>query len=419
MKGEQAMCSTGARTPAASESLIFGARLRSARAMRHMAAKDLAEKLGISSATLSRWERSDTCIVEPALLENLAFSLGFPRSWFQEEPRAFASNAQPHFRANSRMTKRSEEAVKVWWQGLAEMVATLDRTVNLMPSHLPTHREPAAAAALLREQMGFSPSVPIPHLIRAAEALGVYVGTCGFDEDLHLKNHDASSDWANLENRPSVPVVLCREHSSWERTRFSFAHELGHLVMHRYGGGPEKEKEATEFAGELLVPTASLAVEWPEHATILNLLPLKRKWGISIAALVMRGAAIGLISDAKKTSLFKQLSNGRNQGSKKRWRQDEPGSADRSIERPLLIANAIEVGYGVPPNLAAFYRDLPATLGNEIYRDFLPNFECGWSRQMKHEASRPAVDRRVHDDTAGSGTVVTADFANRRVHVSL
>ncbi|WHM16675.1 helix-turn-helix domain-containing protein [Micrococcus yunnanensis] len=413
------MSSMGARTPAAPESLIFGARLRSARAIRHMAAKDLAANLGISSATLSRWEKSDTSVVESAYLETLSFSLGFPWSWFQEEPRAFSSNVQPHFRANSRMTKRSEEAVKVWWQGLAEMIATLDRTVNLMPSHLPTHREPAAAAALLREQMGFSPSTPIPHLIRAAEALGVYVGTCGFDEDLHLKNHDASSDWANLENRPSVPVVLCREHSSWERTRFSFAHELGHLVMHRYGGGPDKEKEATEFAGELLVPTSSLAHDWPGHATILNLLPLKRKWGISIAALVMRGASAGLISDAKKTSLFKQLSNGRNQGSKKRWRQDEPGSADRSIERPLLIANAIEVGYGVPPNLTAFYRDLPATQGNEIYRDFLPNFECSWSREMKHESFRRTAGHSVHDASTDNGNVITADFANRRAHVTL
>lgn len=409
------MYSTEARTSAALEPLIYGSRLRSARAVRHMAAKDLAANLGISSATLSRWEKSDACIVEPAILEGLGFALGFPRSWFQEEPRAFASNAQPHFRANSRMTKRSEDAVKVWWQGLAEMIATLDRTVNLKPSHLPTHREPGAGAALLRQQMGFGPTMPIPHLIRAAESLGVYVGACGFDEDLHLKNHDASSDWANLENRPSVPVVLCREHSSWERTRFSFAHELGHLVMHRYGGGPEKEKEATDFAGELLVPTESLVVEWPQHATILNLMPLKKKWGISIAALVMRGAAAGLISDTKKTSLFKQLSNGRNQGSQKRWRQDEPGSTDRAIERPLLIANAIEVGYGLPPDLEVFYRDLPATHGHEIYRDFLPNFECSWSRQMKQDASRPAIDNRLQDQGSRASNVIAADFANHRM----
>lgn len=407
------MYSTGARTPAAHEPLIYGARLRSARAVRHMAAKDLASALGISPATLSRWEKADACTITPSNLEGLQFTLGFPRSWFLEEPRAFASNAQPHFRANSRMTKRSEEAVKVWWQGLAEMIATLDRTVNLIPSHLPSHREPAQAAALLREQMGYSPDQPIPHLIRAAEGLGVHVGTSNFDEDLHLKNHDASSDWANLENRPSVPVVLCREHSSWERTRFSFAHELGHLVMHRFGGGPEKEKEATEFAGQLLIPNQALIAEWPDHATILGLLPMKKKWGISIAALVMRGSAAGLISDTKKTSLFKQLSNGRNQGSKKRWRQDEPGSTDREVERPLLIANAIEVGYGVPPNLEAFYKALPATQGNEIYRDFLPNFACSWSRQLKHDMSHPTITARKPGAAAQQGSnVIAADFAN-------
>lgn len=407
------MYSTGARTPAAHEPLIYGARLRSARAVRHLAAKDVASALGISPATLSRWEKADACIVEPSNLEGLQFALGFPRTWFLEEPRAFAANVQPHFRANSRMTKRSEEAVKVWWQGLAEMIATLDRTVNLVPSHLPSHREPAAAAALLREQMGYNATQPIPHLMRAVEKLGVYVGTSNFDEDLHLKNHDASSDWAHLENRPSVPVVLCREHSSWERTRFSFAHELGHLVMHRFGGGPEKEKEATEFAGQLLIPNDSLIAEWPEHATILGLLPLKKKWGISIAALVMRGSAAGLISDAKKTSLFKQLSNGRNQGSQKRWRQDEPGSTDREVERPLLIANAIEVGYGVPPDLDAFCRALPATQGNEIYRDFLPNFSCTWSRELKRAATRPTTESHGQYTTERSN-VIAADFANHR-----
>lgn len=407
------MHSTEARTPPAPEPTIYGSRLRSARSVRHLAAKDLSDRIGISPATLSRWEKSDSTVVTRDQLFQFSFALGFPPSWFGEEPRAFAASTQPHFRANSRMTRRAEEAVKVWWIALAEMVATLDRVVNVKPSHVPKHGDPARGAGILRQEMGYSPSQPVPHLIRAAEGLGIYVGTCGFDEDLHLKNHDASSDWATLENRPGVPIVLCREHSSWERTRFSFAHELGHLVLHRFGGGKDKEQEATEFAAELLIPATSLKAEWPGQTTILSLLPLKRKWGISIAALIMHGHRNGLISVEKKTSLFKQLSNGRNPLSQKRWRQEEPGSTDRRVERPLLIANAIEVGYGLAPDLEAFYSDLPATHSQEIYRDFMPNFECTWSRALKKAPARECVDRSNRQETRPDN-VIPADFGARR-----
>lgn len=409
------MNSSEAITPPAHEPVLYGSRLRSARSFRQLAAKDVAADLCVSPATLSRLEKSDSTVIDVDQLTQISFVLGFPRSWFSEAPRAFAANVQPHFRAGSRMTKKSMDEIKCWWSALAEMVATIDRSVNLKPSHLPSHRDPVQGAIQLRESMGFAPSEPIPHLIRAAERMGVYVGTCGFDEELHLKNHDASSDWANLEDRDSVPIVLCREHSSWERTRFSFAHELGHLVLHRFGGSQTKEQEATEFAAELLVPSSSLHTEWPSRPTILQLLPMKQKWGISIAALIMHGHRNGLITDAKKTSLFKQLSNGRNPYSNKRWRQDEPGSKERKVERPLLIANAIEVGYGLPPDLDAFYRDLPRTNGHEIYREFLPNFECTWSRELNSTKYAPQnVINEPQPDFAWNDNVISADFAAHR-----
>lgn len=368
--------------------LVQGTRLRSARLLRGFLAKDVADRSGVSRASLSRLESADESVVDPLVLTRLAMALGVSRSWLLEPPRAFVSQGS-HFRANSRMTKTAQETVSSWGVLLAELVATVEQAgrVDLLPVTLPVldslSIDPASAAAQTREALGLSPSGPIPHLIRAVEGGGVFVGTCAFEEDLHLRNHDASSRWATLASGRAVPVVVCRQHSSWERTRFSLAHEVGHLVLHRRGGGEAMEDEATQFAAELLFPSAALREQWPQSATISTLLELKRQYGMSLAALIMHGYRHGLISDDKRVSLFKQLSNGRDRRTGQRWRVREPGADERQVERPVLVGNAIEVGYGLPPNLDALMADLPDDRGGEWYGQFLVNFDCTWPQEVE------------------------------------
>jgi hypothetical protein len=71
---------------------------------------------------------------------------------------------------------------------------------------------------------------------------------------------------------------------------------------------------------------------------------LKATWGVSIQALIMRGAAIGNIDDVRKRSLFVQLSQ-------RGWRKNEPVAVGQ--ERPLLLWKTLQSLYGVRPYVPA------------------------------------------------------------------
>lgn len=383
---------------------IFGSRLRWARQLRRQLAKDVAAASHVSGATLARLEKADSSFVDRTTAAALSMALHVPLAWLSEQPRAY-SGVGSHFRANSRMTKASQEVVSTWQSLLAELLATIDRSVALLPTTLPVISAPEVgpeqAAATTRAALGFSPDQPIPHLMRSLEKAGVFVAVLDFDEEIHLRNHDASSAWFSLDTGRALPVVLCRKHSSWERTRFSLAHEVGHLVLHRNGAGPQAEEEATVFAAELILPATTLRRKWPARVTTMSLLPLKLEYGMSIAALIQHGYRHGLLDDQRRTSLFKQLSNSKDPRTGQRWRVREPGADDRPVERPLLVANALEVGYGVPPALDQVFDHLPATIGGEWYGDLLLNFACSWSREL---AAKREYDRRQrHAPTAEQG----------------
>nr|WP_281177502.1 ImmA/IrrE family metallo-endopeptidase [Granulicoccus phenolivorans] len=394
------------------EHSVLGARVRWARNLRSRLAQDVAREAGLSVASLSRIEKADESFLSFEALSALSSALSVPMDWLTEEPRAYSSDQGTLFRANSKMTKRSQETVKTWKMLLAEMLATLDRSITLLPTTLVTRKgpvDPVEAATAVRDSMDLRSDEPVGHLMRSLESLGIFIGVHPFDEELHLRNHDASSGWYNLDTGRAVPIVLCREHSSWERTRFSVAHEAGHLAMHRHGSGADREAEATSFAAELLMPHEQLSREWPTRVTIHNLLPLKRRWGVSIAALIQQGYRHGLVSEDRRVSLFKQLSNGRDPATGQRWRIREPGADERQVERPLLIANALEVAYGTPPDLDALFSELPSTRDREWYSDFLPNFSCTWSRNLRNPTHRtPAVPPKADN------VVSIIDYADLR-----
>lgn len=375
---------------------VFGDRVRWARHLRGLLAREVVDSLPVSSPTYSRIENSDMTEVDPVVAHSLALALSTPLGWLSAPPRAFATSSGTQFRANSRMTKGAQQTVTSWLTMYAELLATLDRVVTLPPTTFPFQTvldaDPRDAAQHVRATLRLRPDQPIDHLIRSLEKLGVFVGVVDFDEETHLRNHDASSSWFNLQSGRAAPVVLIRQHSSWERVRFSVAHEAGHLALHRQSSGPNREQEATEFAAELLLPSATLRAEWPKHVTVMGLLGLKERWGMSIAALIQHGYRNELLDDDRRVSLFKQLSNGRDPKTGERWRVREPGATSRAVERPLLVANAIEVGFGISPDLQAFLGELPPARSGEWYSEFLLNFATGWSRSMRAQFEAAATE---------------------------
>jgi Zn-dependent peptidase ImmA (M78 family) len=107
------------------------------------------------------------------------------------------------------------------------------------------------------------------------------------------------------------------------------------LILHQLRDlEPEQtEGEAFQFAGALLLPRDA-ALEVIQQPVILHELAMvKAKFGISIAALILRCRQLGLIDKDRETSLWKQLSA-------RGWRKNEPVDVPR--EQPQLVRQSVE-----------------------------------------------------------------------------
>jgi Zn-dependent peptidase ImmA (M78 family) len=245
---------------------------------------------------------------------------------------------------------------------------------------------PTDAARAVRKSLGFSQDEPIPHLTRTLERGGVYVATIDFDGDLHAKNHDAFSTWIGaMLDRPLIGV---RASDSWERTRMSVAHELGHLAMHQARREGDLEAEAYAFAAEFLLPLDALRREWPRNVTLSSLVPVKKTWGMSLASLIEHGYRNGLLSGAQRTSMYKQMSNRRDPVSGERMRVREPGWRDREVERPKLVAMVAEKAFGTDLTIEAL-EDKVFSWRSDYLSKLLSGQVTEWAQRISSTVDEP------------------------------
>jgi Zn-dependent peptidase ImmA (M78 family)/DNA-binding XRE family transcriptional regulator len=276
-------------------------RLALARMRRRFTAKILAEKAGISPVTLSRIENG---VQEPddQTVEKLAKALAYPIAFFFMPDIDRVDPESASFRSMKAMTARERDAALA--SGfLALELADWVKTKFDLPEpdllDLKFEPEPSSAARMLRQHWGIGEK-PIGHLIKLLETKGVRV----FSLAENTRTVDAFSYWRNGE-----PFIFLNTFKTAERSRFDAAHELGHLLLHRHGGpqGREAEYQADLFASSFLMPEADVLSHLPYVSSLKELISMKRRWGVSLAALVYRLWKLGRISDWQNRSFFIQI----------------------------------------------------------------------------------------------------------------
>jgi hypothetical protein len=171
------------------------------------------------------------------------------------------------------------------------------------------------------------------------------------------------------------------------------AHEIGHVALHGEKVPTDAEETASLFATELLAPVKALRHELPVHVTLVSLAEIKRRWGVSIGALIPHLHHNGLIDSERLDTLRKQLYTRTNSATGRTWGKDEPGWDLREIERPKMLGTWIErcIGTLVPAHIASVSGLWPADLIAELL--------CG--QEERAPAPRTA--------TAAGGSVVSMD----------
>jgi Zn-dependent peptidase ImmA (M78 family)/DNA-binding XRE family transcriptional regulator len=170
------------------------------------------------------------------------------------------------------------------------------------------------AAERLREKWKLGLD-PISDLTAVLEDHLVHVIECDAPE----KFDGISATIEDDTEKVRAAAVVCRANCAGERQRLSLAHELGHVVMKPLGGVDE-EKAAFRFAGAFLAPRPCLEREIGSKRTRIRfeeLLILKRRFGMSIQALLRRLLDIEVINESHYKWWFIYLT-------KMKWRKAEP-----------------------------------------------------------------------------------------------
>ena len=190
---------------------------------------------------------------------------------------------------------------------------------------LDAHDSPAEIALLTRATWR-TPSGPFPNLVQAVEATGTPV----LRTDLgHEKLRAMSVAGVTGDN---AHIIALNSRLPASAQRFALAHEVGHLVMHDGVSTHNMEKEADDFASALLMPATDITPQL-RNVRFRDLGELKRRWRVSLAALIYRAFSLGLITERHYRTLnidLNSLPNGRKR---------EPGEFEP--EMPTLVPNII------------------------------------------------------------------------------
>jgi Zn-dependent peptidase ImmA (M78 family) len=182
---------------------------------------------------------------------------------------------------------------------------------------------PAEAAQALRKLWGL-PAGPVADLIGVVESAGGIV----LVRDLDTPDLDAVSQWDGVD----APLFLLSAHAPADRFRFTFTHEIGHVVMHAEPGATAlQERQADEFASEFLMPAADIANELGGPLDLARLLALKQRWGVSMAALARTALTLSQISEWQYRNLVIEMST-------LGYKKQEPGEIHREVPRAIAAA---------------------------------------------------------------------------------
>lgn len=328
---------------------LIPARLREARLAARLNQSELARAVGVKRQSISYYEKGDRT-PEPKVMAAIAETLRQPISYFMTEPApSFGNRSANFFRKVGVDTKRRNAACAIYADWFAQTAYAFEPYANfpevILPSFEPANAESSLyeddeienIAEQVRQHFGLGWG-PISNVVRLLETSGVVVSRV----EIPGEKIEAFSYWSG--NRPFV--FLASDKGSAARSRFDACHELAHLVLHRWVDQEdiddkqrlkEIESEADRFSGAFLLPRKSFPNEVysPRAGAFID---LKKRWKVSIQAMIYRCKTLGIFDEQQIVNLYKQVSN-------KKWKTREPldGPGGLELEQPLLLRRIAEL----------------------------------------------------------------------------
>jgi Zn-dependent peptidase ImmA (M78 family)/DNA-binding XRE family transcriptional regulator len=300
---------------------IFAERFKSARLLNGYSLQDLANVLEnkVGRQALHRYEKGEV-VPDSEMINHLSEALKVRPDYFFRDTKVNIGEVE--YRKLKRLPAKEE--VKVVEQTreylsryleLEEILGLSNKFINYLSGfkNVTTYEEVNKAATELRSkwELGSGPIFNIVELL----------------EDKHIKvvKIDADSAFDGLQTwvNETIPVVAynVRKLDKNDRIRFTLLHELAHLLL-TFGDITEHQKETLchQFAGAMLLPEKTIKEElgvFRNQLFVPELGNIKKQYGISMQAIVMRAKVCGIINENYTKQFFfmmKQMN----------WKIDEP-----------------------------------------------------------------------------------------------
>lgn len=318
-----------------------GERLKAARIYRGLTVAELAERLELQRQTVSMYENNKIKNPDLNTITTMSSVLGFPRKFFLEKDDISVKNGSTYFRALLTTSKkyRNEQIQRIDF--IAVLYKFLSEYIEFPRTNLPELSDslPDEAATSLREywQLGNRPITNINYLV---EENGLLVTSFESSTD----SVDAFSQLLSIDEEEKYLIGYSKNKNTAARVHFDIAHELGHILLHEWSEDIEtltrdefkaKEKEANDFAAAFLLPADAFIKDIGSYADKLAYyIELKKKWRVSISAMIRRSYTLGLINYEVYQNLMRTMQK---MGIKKK----EPLDDELFTAKPSLLKTSV------------------------------------------------------------------------------
>ena len=359
-------------------------RIELARKYRGWTKKELAEHSGMTPTYIGILVGNPTAHLTESSIEKIAYATSLPQSFFMLREPGLDWNRLA-FRRKKKITMNLSNRICAEFEMLAGTVSRVssmsnvpDDTASWLDEIAPTLNPQAQGvrdiAANTRAILGLPSTGAVRNMIRSVERKGVIIAP------LTTKVADSVSDGVTYPGKALIGYFP--EDKPGDRLRFTIAHELGHLVLHRYRRPKDvslMEREANEFAGEFLLPESDARAVISPSMMLEDYLYVKSGWGISIGAAVRRAFDLGLIDGDKYKSLYVRMAQ-------RHWIKHEP--VEVKTEHPVRLAQMLGRAFGglddsghslVPRDGIEGFLGIPFELANDWCDNRLTEKAASWT----------------------------------------
>lgn len=320
-------------------SIVIGNNLTFARLINNLSLTELSEKIGCTKQYLEQIEKKifpDN--YKDEFVKKISNILLVNDKFFIENTLSMPISNCFYFRSQKTSTERSKNFIKLTSCIISTFFSFFKDNYNLNVINIGKfehncNNDIEKISENIRKKLGLSIDTPINNMMLEMERMDFKIIEY---KDTYIDN---KIDACFSDIGEKIILINLNKISSGCRYRFSLAHELGHALLHSCDDDNENEKiedEANYFASCFLLPRAGFLREF-NFLTKCRidwslLYEQKRRWKVSVQAMLKRALLLGIIDNSKYTSAMMTIAK---HGERFHEKYDDENTIP--FEKPIVI----------------------------------------------------------------------------------